>query len=41
MNREVRKKMKAAKEWTEELCKNIQKGILLRDEVAHTAFPRA
>ena len=29
MNREVRKKMKAAKdEWTEEQCKNIEKGIM-------------
>ena len=32
MNREVRKKMKAAKdEWTEEQCKNIEKGIMSRN----------
>ena len=30
MNREVRKKMKAAKEeWIEEQCKNIEKGMVL------------
>ena len=29
MNREVRKKMKASKEeWTDEHCKNIEKGIM-------------
>ena len=29
MNREVRKKMKAAKEdWTKEQCKNIEKGVM-------------
>ena len=29
MNREVRKKMKAAKEeWTEEQCKNIEEGMM-------------
>ena len=29
MNREVRKKMKAAKcEWIEEQCKNIEKGMM-------------
>ena len=32
MNREIRKKMKAAKEeWTEEQCNNIEKGMLSRN----------
>ena len=32
MNSEVKKKMKAAKEgWTEEQCKNIEKGMMSKN----------
>ena len=41
MNREVRRKMKAAKEeWTEEQCKSIEKGMLF-GTIPSSLSPRA